>query len=322
MDVLPRELRGCIYSHLADHNLLNMCVARDINYDKFCQFLRTHRAAVYGSSALSCFGYRQANKILNIIVLSDNIQEHYSDLIATLLNNHSYSVYSYVYDRQKFIGRYHLSVKSETLSIGVLIGNIKIFPSMREFLQDVSDIDFTAIAFDGYEWFNPFLSMADVMENRIGKLINPFVNRCYISENVVYTSILPQAVQAAKLILFADNKYFLDKVVPQHFRDTFTNFIEINQKYSTMIGQLSRELSLDVYIPNSKNFHDQVLFRLRDKCEIEYDKYLGVSGDHGDALTRRQQIDRLIFYLSQGFSFTNISQLLKLYQHCPVVHQK
>lgn len=220
MDTLPPEIRSIIYCLYADHKLYAMCATYKLNYDKLINFLRKYKAAIYGSAALSCFGYGSPiNDYLNIIIID-------SELFAFLKTR------IYRTAHEKLVSQHCIKDIDIPQRINILVGRKEYFSDVKQFIKQTTDIDKLAIIFDGYEWYNPYIPIIDIIETNYCYLIDPFLNNEYDVDVSETLNIVPDIIAAQQVNLSDNHKRFIDNIFPQTLPDKYTSFNQNYQKFS------------------------------------------------------------------------------------------
>ncbi len=96
------------------------------------------------------------------------------------------------------------------------IGKSEYFSTGDQIVRFTSIISCSAIGYDGNNWITPFINISELMEKKIGTILNPsFIYDWRVEELCEFATILPNLIQTS-------NQDFINKVIPEDIPNYLT----------------------------------------------------------------------------------------------------
>lgn len=301
------EIRELIYAYWALENLKTNCAKYQIDYHQLDKFLRENDGIIFGESLLSCFRPDIASgEELNIFII--NKKKESPDVIINRLKTiflaapeppHCVRYFTTFFDAKGIIPR------QSKLHITIYIGKSECFSSVEQVVRSTSMISCSAIGYDGNSWIIPFINISQLMEKKMGTILNPsLIYDWQFNEVYEFETILPNLIHNS-------NQEFINTVIPQDVRNCYINYTKLFDNFKQETWAIREKFAIN-YIPPSgelSSFHRQVVMRIRKDGKARLAEYIG--WDQSDEKIS-PLFYHIVLFLSRGYILTNLSDLSNL----------
>lgn len=290
--MIPPEIREIIYSYWASYRLQKL--GRQWGINQLDKVLRENEAIAWGISVLSCWTAQiSPSNHLNMIIVN-----HQGTADINRLMSYT-TLFPILFDPEIYIGGYFSLYNGYVLT--VLIAKPT---NMKDLLEKISDTDRVAIAYNGHEWYNPYISLTDMVETNNSRLIFPYKKNKYELEVSEKIDVISLGMKINRETLLPNHYQFVEKLIPWYIQNAFIKYINDTNELLLTTGLSKTKIYIDTISPklykNFKNIIDDFVTTTED----DYWKIF-LSADPKIILGRRVQM-RILIYITLGFVFSNL----------------